>query len=312
MLRSLAADLAAVADIRVLTMCDCRIDLAGVGAERYVVHDPAEWRREFAELVATTDAVWPIAPETGGTLETLSRTALAAERILLNSRPDAVQLTASKHETAAVLAAAHIAAIRTFRPGDVRPTIQGAWVVKPDDGCGCEETRLCDDVDAALLWIEAQDEPERFVLQPYVPGDAASLCVLARDGAAWLLSVNRQRIAVRDDCFVYLGSVVNGFADENGRYGRLAERVARAVPGLWGYFGIDLVLGEHGPIVAEINPRLTTSYAGLGDALDCNPAALVLDLLDRDRPIAPPPFRPKKVDVDLMSLAGWQLSHESS
>jgi len=34
--------------------------------------------------------------------------------------------------------------------------------------------------------------------------------------------------------------------------------------------------------VLEINPRLTTSYAGLGAALSSNPAALVLALLTRE------------------------------
>jgi predicted ATP-grasp superfamily ATP-dependent carboligase len=305
MLRSLVGDLAGIADVRVVTMCDRRIDPADLPAECHVVRDSAEWSKVFAELVAASDALWPIAPETDGTLESLSRAALAAGRILLNSRPEAVQLTASKRRTARALAAARVAAVPTFRLGDVRPTKKSVWVVKPDDGCGCQGTRLCEDLEAAAFWIEAQPKPEHYVLQPYVPGEPASLCVLARDGTAWVLSVNRQRIAVRDDSFVFLGSVVNGLADDaRGRCRRLAERVARAVPGLWGFFGIDLVLAERGPVVVEINPRLTTSYAGLGVALGCNPAALVLGLLDREQPFALPPFHPRKVDVDVASLEG--------
>jgi predicted ATP-grasp superfamily ATP-dependent carboligase len=62
------------------------------------------------------------------------------------------------------------------------------------------------------------------------------------------------------------------------------------------------VLAEHGPVVVEINPRLTTSYVGLGAALDCSPAALVLDLIDAERPFSLPAFRPQKVDVDLAAL----------
>src|SRR5262249_61768670 len=52
-----------------------------------------------------------------------------------------------------------------------------------------------------------------------------------------------------------------------GRARRLARRAAAGVPGLGGYVGVDLVLGsaEDGSEDAaiEINPRLTTSYAGL-------------------------------------------------
>jgi len=56
--------------------------------------------------------------------------------------------------------------------------------------------------------------------------------------------------------------------------------VAQAIPGLWGYVGIDLVDTADGPQVIEINPRLTTSYCGLASALGINPAARVLALLD--------------------------------
>ena len=52
-----------------------------------------------------------------------------------------------------------------------------------------------------------------------------------------------------------------------------------AIPGLWGYVGVDLMLAKEGPVVLEINPRLTTSYCGLRRALGINTAAMVLDLL---------------------------------
>jgi predicted ATP-grasp superfamily ATP-dependent carboligase len=302
MLRSLVADLAAIADVRVVTTSDYRVDLADLPAERHLVHDRSEWQATLAALLGASDALWPVAPETGGTLENLSLAALAAGRILLNSRPAAVRLAASKLRTAQALAAAGIETIPTFTLKDAPPAADGAWVVKPDDGCGCQDTHFCDDLGAAARWIEAAAGPGRFVLQPYVSGEPASLCALARDGMAWVLSVNRQRIVVRDDCFAFLGTVINGFADDDGRCGRLARDVAQAVPGLWGFFGIDLVLAEHGPVVVEINPRLTTSYVGLGAALDCNPAALVLDLIDGERPFSLPAFRPKKVDVDPAAL----------
>lgn len=298
MLRSVVSDLAAIAHVEVVTMCDARIELADLPAERHVVRDPGEWQRLFDQLVAQSDALWPVAPETGGTLETLSRAALAADRVLLNSRPDAVRVAASKRLTAEALAAAGIGAIPTYRASEPPSSRRGQWVAKPDDGCGCHDTRLFDDFASAALWIEAQSDPGNYVIQPYVPGEAVSLSVLAREGEACLMSVNRQRVVVRDGGFVFLGSVVNDLADAGGRCARLAARVARAVPGLWGYFGIDIILGEQGPTVAEINPRLTTSYAGLGAALECNPAAWVLGLLERGPPPAPAP-RAKKVDIDL-------------
>jgi predicted ATP-grasp superfamily ATP-dependent carboligase len=59
---------------------------------------------------------------------------------------------------------------------------------------------------------------------------------------------------------------------------RLAAAVATAMPGLWGYAGIDFLQTGTGPVVLEVNPRLTTSYVGLRAALGINVAARVLDL----------------------------------
>ena len=62
------------------------------------------------------------------------------------------------------------------------------------------------------------------------------------------------------------------------RYAGLASAVARALPGLWGYCGVDFIETDSGPQVLEVNPRLTTSYAGLRRATGLNCAQLVLDL----------------------------------
>jgi predicted ATP-grasp superfamily ATP-dependent carboligase len=71
---------------------------------------------------------------------------------------------------------------------------------------------------------------------------------------------------------------VNAVADSAGRYAALADDIARALPGLWGYCGVDFVETSAGPIVIEVNPRLTTSYTGLHRAIGINSAQLVLEL----------------------------------
>lgn len=55
----------------------------------------------------------------------------------------------------------------------------------------------------------------------------------------------------------------------------LAERAIGCVPGLRGYVGVDVVLGEQ-DVAVEINPRLTTSYVGLRALAGFNLAAAVL------------------------------------
>ena len=56
----------------------------------------------------------------------------------------------------------------------------------------------------------------------------------------------------------------------------LGGAIAAAIPGLAGYVGVDFVLTPAGPVVLEVNPRLTSSYCGLSRALGRNVAAEIL------------------------------------
>ena len=96
--------------------------------------------------------------------------------------------------------------------------------------------------------------------------------------------------------FHYHGGVVGGFEGRRARYEPLAERIAAAIPDLWGYVGVDLIDGAAGPMVLEINARLTTSYVGLRHVLGINTAALVLGLLSERVPPAATP-RPRREHV---------------
>jgi predicted ATP-grasp superfamily ATP-dependent carboligase len=55
----------------------------------------------------------------------------------------------------------------------------------------------------------------------------------------------------------------------------VARRAVECVPGLAGYVGVDVVLGERDWVI-EINPRLTTSYVGLRALAEDNLAAAMI------------------------------------
>ena len=58
---------------------------------------------------------------------------------------------------------------------------------------------------------------------------------------------------------------------------RIALDVVRALPGLRGFVGIDLVWhATRGPVVIEVNPRVTCAYVGLSAKLVRNLAADIL------------------------------------
>src|SRR5262249_49480309 len=68
-----------------------------------------------------------------------------------------------------------------------------------------------------------------------------------------------------------------------GRAVQLAGKAVAAVPGLQGYAGVDLVLGNavdgSEDCVIEINPRLTTSYVGLRVLAETNLVEAMLQVV---------------------------------
>lgn len=281
MVHALVKDLASVPGVAVTVARDRRLPAPDLPVQPtwFDLAEGDPWRF-WETCIEAADAVWPIAPETDGALERLSRLVLERGRTLLGCTPEAVRLTASKLATARHLETCGVPVVPSW-PGDgpVAARFDGGWVLKPDDGAGCEETAMLERPDAASRVVPA-GRLGRYVLQPYVAGTPASLSLICRDGEAVLLSCNRQLVTRRAGVLRYAGSIVGGMEHRRVDFQPLAAAVARAIPGLWGHVGIDVVDGTEGPVVVEINPRLTSSYAGLAEASGANPAARVLALLD--------------------------------
>jgi predicted ATP-grasp superfamily ATP-dependent carboligase len=161
----------------------------------------------------------------------------------------------------------------------------GAWVVKPDEGAGAVDTRVHADLSSARDDLrQRQDAGRPATLEPWVEGEAMSMSLLAGGASLEALAYNRQDVAVAADGTLAWHGVRHGAVDPRRdprapRLHGLAAAVARAVPGLRGYVGIDFVWHPtRGPVVIEINPRLTSAYVGLSKALRRNLAAAVLAL----------------------------------
>jgi tyramine---L-glutamate ligase len=277
MLRTLLEELAACPGVELLTTRDARLP-AIPGVESLCVPSASERGAVFAGGASAADAVWPTAPETGGALEQLATEVERLGKVLLGCRPSAVHVAASKRRTARALAAAGIPVVPTFTADALVPDRSGRWITKPDDGAGSEDTVMAEDWPAALERLGA--DPARLVAQPWLDGESLSLSMLCADGQGLLLSCNRQRVRISGGRVTLAGLEVNVPIERLEELEALASRVAKAVPGLWGYVGVDFVMNDRGPVVLEINPRLTTSYCGLGRALGINVAAMVLDLLE--------------------------------
>ncbi len=219
------------------------------------------------------DAAWVIAPESGGLLSAF-HTAVGARR-WIGCDADAIRIASGKRATRRYL---HRAGVAT--PLSLPPEAAPRWVVKPDDGAGCTATRLHAQLQSALTDLKARPQA---TLERFVDGEPLSVTVLASADAVRPLACNRQQIEIDADGMMSDHGVQVGQLDRVGdarvpALHAVARAVVHALPGLRGVFGIDLVWHpQRGPVVIEVNPRLTCAYVGLSELLAMNVAGEALD-----------------------------------
>ena len=250
----------------------------------YVITPDHECLAEFAERMTVCDAVWPIAPESDGILQSVCEAVEQAGKILLTSPASAVAVAGNKWLTYQRLRENSVATIPTQRLGDFTYT-SGEWMLKPLDGVGCEASYLVTKKQDFTA-LTASLNKEKYLVQPHIHGEKTSLSCLFKQGQAWLLCANRQHFELINQQYCLKGIIVNDISDTS-RYQALAQAIAKVMPDLWGYAGIDLIETADEILVLEINPRLTTSYVGIHEALGVNCAKLTLDLLAGDPQLNP-------------------------
>jgi predicted ATP-grasp superfamily ATP-dependent carboligase len=251
---------------------------------------PGEPMMDFVTRAAHEhDYAWIVAPECDGLMLKLAG-AVGANR-WLGCAPEAIGIASSKRATSALLAAHGVATTPALDPRTLDAVAGGttSWVVKPDDGAGGLDTYRYDDPREACAEYRARAASGRDpVLQEWVDGEALSLSLICGAAGARLVSINRQRIGVADAASAgHAGRVVEfdgvdiDQIDRRSPQGRvleaLAQTTAAALPGLRGFVGIDVVWHPaRGPVVIEVNPRVTMAYVGLSARLGRNLAADVL------------------------------------
>jgi predicted ATP-grasp superfamily ATP-dependent carboligase len=137
-------------------------------------------------------------------------------------------------------------------------------------------------------------------------GIPASVSLLVAGDRCLPLSLNLQLIESGAP-FQYRGSQVPLLHPAGNRAIELATRAVELIPGLNGYVGVDLVLGQELIQLIEINPRLTTSYIGLRQVSRANLAQAIWNACRNG-------FLPERIILEGQVIikkddpAGWNLN----
>jgi len=162
-------------------------------------------------------------------------------------------------------------------------------VVKPSRGAGCcgvSLARNSHELCAAINAISSGATDQGILLQRYVRGVSASVSLLCNGRRAVAVAVNAQAIRAGSS-FLYRGGCTPLDHPLADRAIDAAVRICEALSGLRGYVGVDLVLSGAEAVVIEINPRLTTAYLGVREAVTGNMAAMAIHACSGSLP-APP------------------------
>jgi predicted ATP-grasp superfamily ATP-dependent carboligase len=291
MLAAAVADFRCIPDVEVRTLLDAGLrdeptivaaDWSGVTVTWVTEDEPAAFRA----VAADADYVLVIAPEFDGILEERCRWATNAGAQLLGPSPMAVALTADKFALARWLLRHGVPTPETDVSGGGRLLFPPPYVVKPRFGAGAQDTKV------VSAFPTESDRPRipagrgDVIIQPLVSGTAASVAFLIGPRQIEALLPAEQFVRMENE-FRYQGGHVPLPPGLSERAERVARRAIDAVPGLAGYVGVDVVLGDGGDFVIEINPRLTTSYVGLRALAADNLTAVLLRLV-RGESVAKP------------------------
>ena len=259
----------------------------------------ADLARIPANAVPST-ASWSIviAPESDNILANLAADSIAAGNCFLGPSLEAIRLTSDKLRLAEHWRAHGIPTPATT---EREPTACDAFpfVWKPRDGAGSTDTFLIRDR-FALAAARATCDPQRpMILQEFVPGRAASVAFLCGPRGHVPLLPAFQLLS-DDGRFKYAGGELPIPLELAARAVKLGRRAVACVPGLLGYVGVDLVLGDapngERDFAFEINPRLTTSYIGLRALADFNMVEAMLCVAASE--LVVPRWKPGRVRFD--------------
>jgi len=309
MLAAIVHDMTLLTDIELIILRDFRLEplLDIIDSSRHqclVIDNDNTFKQHYASSMNEADAVLIIAPETDGLLKNLQQSVLNHNKRLLGCHPTATQQATNKVICHQQLISNKILTPHTITANEwsLNPfNSPSGLIVKPRDGAGCVDTLFFANSSAVSTWLASSSiDVEQTIIQPYIEGNTISLSVLCDDKASRVFAINQQHIKLDNGKLSFHGCCVNGIAETHFSLSQatvIAQKTHLAIPGLWGFIGIDLIVTDNKTYVVDINPRLTTAYVGLHKSLNLNPAHLLLTMMKQGLSALPHAIQRNAIEV---------------
>ncbi|MFX1346050.1 MAG: ATP-grasp domain-containing protein [Promethearchaeota archaeon] len=258
---------------------------------------------QFKILVKECEYAFIIAPESANVLYNLTQIVKKSNKILLSTNLEGIKIGTSKIKTYKFFRKYEITSPQTSliplknNNLDLEYIIQKFQelkkpiIIKPEDGVGAEliyffetESQIKNFFQDFKYKIESG---RNYILQEFIKGIDLSISLIkpatsvdSNSKSPFILSINSQNITIKNSNYEseYFGgsTPIENHEKTSIELTKLLEQIDFSQ--FSGYFGIDLIRGEDSRFYfIEINPRLTTSYIGLRNILNCNPTKLILE-----------------------------------
>ncbi|HVJ81502.1 MAG TPA: ATP-grasp domain-containing protein [Planctomycetia bacterium] len=222
----------------------------------------------FRRGLGMVEAALAIAPEIDGLAVKAARTIRLAGVRSLGIEPEGVAICADKLALARRfprLFPQTESSAAALEPAD-------RVVVKPRFGAGALFTAATTAAKAAETADRLRGEGANdLIFQPWRTGETISIGALSSGGGkTFFLPAGRQRIDREPDAndsetwrLRYAGGDLPAEDVWQARSERLGRELLSGLPGMRGYLGIDMIMGESPDedAIVDVNPRLTTSFA---------------------------------------------------
>jgi predicted ATP-grasp superfamily ATP-dependent carboligase len=299
MLRTLISDFKAEG-CDITTFLDLRLKTLNppIEADNIIwISSRKELDENIRKLSGLVDAVYVIAPESGQVLQKLVEIVEACGGACLNCQIDAIKKASSKVTIYEVLKKSGLRVPETVTMSFLENLSHIKRIVselgfpvvfKPIDGVGCSGLSVARDttqIAAAVDKIMRESSSKCFIVQKLIKGVSASVSLISTGEKALPITLNKQMVTLAPphSQSSYNGGIVPFTHSLDKEALKAAQMAVNSLKGLKGYVGVDMVLAKDGPVVMEVNPRLTTSYIGLRKVVNFNPAQALIDAVFKQK-----------------------------